>query len=361
MNIIALITDGFGGHGGIAQYARNLLISISSLKGVETVTAIPRVPPKFDESAPSNVFVHHTAAKNNFLYIYHLFCCLVTKPSSDLVICVHINLLLFAVVTKWICQSKLILVLHGYEAWQKPNKLFINWLITQVDHVIPVSRYTWDKFTNWSGFPESKMSIVPNAIDLEKYKISPKPGYLLERYNLSGKKVILTVGRLAAEEQAKGFDEIIRTMPRLLIQNPDIRYLIVGDGTDADRLRALAAQLEVSHAVVFARHIPDHEKADHYHLADAYVMPSRLEGFGIVYLEAMACGIAVVGSSIDGSVDPLMDGKLGTLVNPDDLDLIFSAILNALEKPKFIPPELESFSIENYQDKIGSVIEFVVS
>ncbi len=356
-----MVTDAYGGTGGIAQYARNLLETLSNLSLVDRVFVIPRVLSRYSETPPNNVIIQHAAANNNYQYLKHLIKRSLGRDSVNLVICVHINLLLFAVVAKFITRSRLVLVLHGYEIWQRPNKIFIDWLITQVDQVVPVSRFTRDKFISWSDFPESKIRIVPNAIDLEKFKISPKPHYLLERYKLSDKKVILTLGRLSAEEQAKGFDQIIKTLPRLLSHNPDTRYLIVGEGADTHRLQALAAQLEVSHAVIFSGHIPDHEKADHYHLADAYVMPSKLEGFGIVYLEAMACGIPVVGSAMDGSADPLMDGKLGTLINPDDLDQIYSAILNAVDKPKYIPPELESFSMANYQQKIRLLIESVVS
>jgi phosphatidyl-myo-inositol dimannoside synthase len=89
-------------------------------------------------------------------------------------------------------------------------------------------------------------------------------------------------------------------MPALIKEIPTIAYLIAGDGTDRHRLEEKAKSLGVHGRVVFAGYIPESEKADHYRLADAYVMPGRGEGFGIVYLEALACGVPVVASQVDG-------------------------------------------------------------
>ncbi len=100
-------------------------------------------------------------------------------------------------------------------------------------------------------------------------------------------------------------------LPSLAERIPGIAYLIVGDGDDRARLEAKAACLGVADRVVLAGFIPETAKADHYRLADAYVMPGWGEGFGIVYLEAMACGLPVLGSKLDGSREALREGDLG--------------------------------------------------
>jgi glycosyltransferase involved in cell wall biosynthesis len=97
--------------------------------------------------------------------------------------------------------------------------------------------------------------------------------------------------------------------------------MIVGDGDDRGRLEEKVKSLGLSQQVIFAGKILEHEKASHYCLADAYVMPSHGEGFGIVFLEALACGVPVIGSKVDGSREALLDGQLGRLVDanlPDD-------------------------------------------
>jgi glycosyltransferase involved in cell wall biosynthesis len=125
---------------------------------------------------------------------------------------------------------------------------------------------------------------------------------------LQSSKVILTVGRLIGQERYKGFDEVIEIMPQLVKRFPNLKYLIVGDGPDRPRLEAKAVALGVSDNVVFSGYVAESEKVAHYNLADVYVMPSFGEGFGIVLIEAAACGVPVVGSWADGSCKALLDG-----------------------------------------------------
>ena len=119
-------------------------------------------------------------------------------------------------------------------------------------------------------------------------------------------------------------------MPRLLRQLPDLRYLIVGDGSDRARLEAKARAHGLSDYVIFAGRIAEAEKVAHYNLADVYVMPSHGEGFGIALIEAAACGVPVVGSSVDGSRDALLDGQLGRMVDPSKPDELIEAITAAI-------------------------------
>jgi glycosyltransferase involved in cell wall biosynthesis len=103
--------------------------------------------------------------------------------------------------------------------------------------------------------------------------------------------------------------------------------------------------------VVFAGYVPEEEKADHYRLADAFVMPGRTEGFGIVYLEAMACGIPVVASSEDASQEAVCGGELGQVVEPDNLDSVKTGILSALREPSGVPDGLDYFSVDRFTER----------
>jgi glycosyltransferase involved in cell wall biosynthesis len=135
----------------------------------------------------------------------------------------------------------------------------------------------------------------------------------------------------------------------------------VGDGDDRGRLQAKAEGLGVADRVVFAGFVPEAEKADHYRLADAYVMPSRGEGFGFVFLEAMACGIPVLGSKLDGSREALRGGKLGILVDPWDRDDLQRGIMETLQRPRGdIPPGLSHFSVENFTRRCHAAIRQII-
>jgi glycosyltransferase involved in cell wall biosynthesis len=208
----------------------------------------------------------------------------------------------------------------------------------------------------------------------------------MERYGLGTGKTIMTLGRLAAAERYKGFDEIIELLPRLAKEFPGITYLVCGDGPDRRRLMARArlfrcevfdlaaaplgrpgsGDSDASNArVVFTGRVAESEKADHYRLADLYVMPSSGEGFGIVYLEALACEIPVIGSKADGSREALRDGELGILVDPRDPEEIYHAIRRALLGLPGAPAtarreDLEYFSQECFEHRAHEIINAIV-
>ncbi len=150
-------------------------------------------------------------------------------------------------------------------------------------------------------------------------------------------------------------------MPDLIKEVPAIVYMIAGDGDDRSRLEEKARSLGLTDRIIFTGLIPEAEKADHYRLADAYVMPSRGEGFGFVFLEAMVCGIPVVASQSDGSREAVRNGSLGLLVNPADKRELKKAILEALNCPKgTIPEGLAYFSFDNFSDRLSKIIKQIV-
>jgi len=167
----------------------------------------------------------------------------------------------------------------------------------------------------------------------------------------------MTFGRLVSRERAKGFDEILELLPRLKTLIPNVIYVVAGDGEDKTRLEARAQALGVADQVVFTGMVREEEKSDLYRLADVYVMPSRGEGFGFVFLEAMACGIPVVASKVDGSREAVREGELGLLVDPDNPEEIEAAILESLSRPKEVPAGLEYFSFERFCERLGGILD----
>jgi glycosyltransferase involved in cell wall biosynthesis len=110
-----------------------------------------------------------------------------------------------------------------------------------------------------------------------------------------------------------------------------MHYMIVGKGDDRPRIEQLIREYQLQDCVTLAGFIPDAELCDYYNLCDVFVMPSKLEGFGIVYLEALACGKPTMGGDRDGAIDALCHGELGALVNPDDVGDIAQTILQILQ------------------------------
>jgi phosphatidylinositol alpha-1,6-mannosyltransferase len=266
-----------------------------------------------------------------------------------------------AYLAKLITRAPLFLIIYGIDAWNPVRNGITKYLLPKIDFLISISEITKQKFLQWSRLTKVKYFLLPNAVNQKNYGVGDKSKKLVERYGLAGKTVLMTLGRLAATEQYKGFDEILELLPALSQQIPSITYLIVGDGYDRPRLAAKAKTLGVGDRVVFAGFIPEAEKADHYRLADAFVMPGRGEGFGFVFLEALACGIPVVGSTLDGSREALRGGALGILVDPRRPDDIQAGILQALKQPRGVIPEgLDYFSFENFEKRCHQMLQDVI-
>jgi phosphatidylinositol alpha-1,6-mannosyltransferase len=359
MRILCLVTDGFGGQGGIALHCRHMLRALCATGRVETVHALPRLKPHYPEELPEKLRYLDTSANSPFEYALALAKEAAISGRWNLVLCEHINLLWPAAVIATLHNAKLLLVIHGFESWQTPKR-FHRWPLQRVHQVISVSNVTKERFLKWSGVPESRISVVANAIEPKDFAPGPRPHYLMKRYGITNEPVIMTLGRLSEKERSKGFDRVISILPDLLKVKPDMHYLIVGDGADRYRLERLSHERDVFRHVTFCGEINEHEKVDHYRLADAFVMPSALEGFGYVYLEALACGLPVVGSQADGSQDALLDGELGELINPDDGPALTAAVLRALEKPKLVPEQLKRFSLDQFNLKVEEILEQLV-
>jgi asparagine synthase (glutamine-hydrolysing) len=355
--ILSLVTDAFGGHGGIAQYNRDFLTALCEMPEVAEVCALPRVMPGEPGALPAKLS-HVTAGLGGKLkYVSAVLGEVLRGGRVDLVVCGHVNLLPVAHAARWLTGSPMLLCIFGIDAWDPPANPLARLLVRSPDGVISISKFTTDRFVEWSGYPRSRVAALPPAVRMDRYGIRPKRADLLRHFGLEGRTVIATLGRLASEERYKGFDQVIGVLPQLIERIPDLAYLVLGNGSDRPRVQELAARLGLSRHVVFSGFVQESEKADHIRLADAYVMPSRGEGFGIVILEALACGVPAVGSKLDGTREALRDGELGELVDPDKPAEIRDAVLRVLQdRERRVPPGLAYFSYPEFGRRSAQVV-----
>ncbi|MBK8640046.1 MAG: glycosyltransferase family 4 protein [Chromatiaceae bacterium] len=358
MRVLALVTEAFGGFGGISVYNRDLLTALCALPHCTEVVALPRLRPAEPEPEPLPPRLSYVTESvgGKARYVMALLRRFVSDRAFDLIVCGHINLLPLAYLARRMTGAPVLLMIYGIDAWQPTASGLSNRLARRVDRVVSISDHTRRRFLNWTGSQVRHVYLLPNAIHAERYGTGPKEPALLRRYRLDGRTVLLTLGRLDAAERYKGIDEMLEVLPALAGEIPGLAYLVVGDGDDRLRLQQKAQALGVSDRVVFAGRIEEGEKADHYRLADAFVMPGRGEGFGFVFLEAMACGVPVVASTLDGSREAVRDGALGLLVDPDDRDALRNAITQALRRPKAIPPGLDYFSFERFTARLSEIV-----
>jgi phosphatidylinositol alpha-1,6-mannosyltransferase len=346
MRVLVLCTDAYGGHGGIALYTRDLIEALASHRAVGEVVAIPRLIRGAPEPIPPNVTFVADAARSTAAYFAAI--ARHARRRYDLVVCAHVNLLPVA----RMLRRKTLLMIYGIEAWKPTGRGAA--LVRGVDAVASISEITCDRFLNWSGY-RGPSFLLPNAIHLERYGVRPRNAELVARWHLDGARVLLTLGRIIAAERYKGFDEVLEVLPSL---PDDVVYLAAGSGSDLPRLAAKAEALGVAGRVVFTGHIDEREKTDVYNLADVYVMPSRGEGFGFVFLEALACGVPAIGSRHDGGREALRDGELGLLVDPSNPAEIRTAILDVLaDHRREIPPGLAHFAFPNFESRVHSTVD----
>jgi phosphatidylinositol alpha-1,6-mannosyltransferase len=173
------------------------------------------------------------------------------------------------------------------------------------------------------GVPEFRIFKITPGVDLDRFSPRSAREELIDKWNLKGKKIVLTVARLIAR---KGHDLVLRAIARLAQELPDAVYLIVGRGPEEQRLQKLAAELGIMDSVRFAGHVPEELLPDCYNLCDVFAMLNReeangdLEGFGMVFLEASAMGKPVIGGRSGGTADAILEGKTGFRVDASQLD-----------------------------------------
>jgi glycosyltransferase involved in cell wall biosynthesis len=284
----------------------------------------------------------------------------------NLVISTHLNFTVAAYWLKRLAGIPYWTVAHGVDAWNIEN-LTLQTALHHADRILAVSNYTRDRLLKEQNLDPNKISILPNTFDHNLWGISEKPAYLLKRHNLQPEQpIILTVSRLSRDDPYKGYNKILDALPQIRASIPTVHYIIVGKGDDVPRLKELIVQNQLQDCVTLAGFIPDAELKDYYNLCDLFALPSRGEGFGIVYLEALACGKPTLGGDRDGAIDALCQGELGVLVNPDDINAIAQTSIQILQgnysHPLIYNSEalrqktIENFGFESFQKTLASYL-----
>ena len=205
------------------------------------------------------------------------------------------------------------------------------------DVVTFVSRYTRGRFASAFG-PHAALEHLPPGVDADRFRPDPAArAELRTRYRLGGRPVVVCLSRLVPR---KGQDMLIRAMPVIRQRVPGAALVIVGGGPYAETLHRLAHSYGVADDVVFTGAVPGDELPAHHAMADVFAMPCRtrgagldVEGLGIVYLEASACGVPVVAGTSGGAPETVLDGRTGSVVDGTDVAAITTAVSDLLADP----------------------------
>ena len=239
----------------------------------------------------------------------------------------HIHLIPLGLVGRLLgCQYAF--MAYGIEVWKRPTllrRIAVSWAslgLTISEHTKGTASKVDSVFR--------KLQVCPLGLHVDPTVVKSKE-YNRIRERFAGRNTVLIVARMSASEGYKGHLELIEAVNHLCTKHPDVLLIIVGRGSGVPFLQDVVAARHLQQFVTFTGFMPDELLSSYYELCDVFAMPSRKEGFGLVYLEAMAHGKPCIGSRVDAAGEVIVDGKTGFLVDPDDvgdfadrLDLLLS-------------------------------------
>ena len=321
--------------GGVQRYAKTLIEAFKDLLGAENVTQVT-LP---DAQARGNRTRIGASAK-------FWFTCQAlreaTRVRPDLIVCCHVGLAPVGWLVHMAVRRPYWVIAYGIDVWCRLPSIKKR-ALQQAAKVLSLSDFTGKQIVKLHGVArERALTLTPCIARKDWLTLRPAEGPL-NGLGLKGCRVLLTVARLAASERYKGHDVVLRSLPSVIERVPNLKYLIVGDGDDRPRLEKLVQDLRLQSHTVFLGEVRDDALlAACYRACDVFILPARTviddvnpkgEGFGIVYLEAMAFGKPVIGPNYGAPADIVRHGQHGLLVDPEDSKAIAEALTDLLTHP----------------------------
>jgi phosphatidylinositol alpha-1,6-mannosyltransferase len=252
---------------------------------------------------------------------------------GSVVLITHVALAPFARAVKRLTGAKFFAFLHGVEAWE-PLGGRTAWGLAACDRYVTNSEFTLARFREanpaFAATPGAVCYLPARSLGGEDRATRTAAPNGAPNGSPKGSRRAIVVGRLWGRGLLKGQRELITVWPRVLERVPNAELLVVGGGEGRGDLEALAREKGVSGAVSFPGEVSDAELDALYRDADLYAMPSEGEGFGLVFAEAMARGLACIASREDAGSEVVVDGETGLHVAPRDLDEIHTAVVRLL-------------------------------
>lgn len=328
--VLYLVPDLFGPPSGIALYCRMVCLALlQSEHHLSVISLLDNrdVRLRAKEALPGVKYLPCGGSRAMFVH-RALRAAGVLSQRPDVILVGHPNLAPVGWLLARLTRAKLVGFIYGIDAWE-PLSSSRKSALASSDLIFSISRFTARRAGEVNGVPPGKVRILHNCLDphLEPHST--------ETLGVSTCSVpsLLTVARISLLESYKGHDVVIRALPQLLEHFPDLMYHVVGDGDGRPALQALATQVGVAGAVRFHGVVGDEELARLYREAWAFIMPSRAEGFGFVFIEAMRQGTPAIGGDVDATPEVIVQGETGFVVDPTSVDEVAHAASLLLGDP----------------------------
>jgi phosphatidylinositol alpha-1,6-mannosyltransferase len=271
----------------------------------------------------------HKAATGNLEFDFHGFArsksrftlevLKLARKDTRLVVATHPNLAFPAAAMRAIARGfQLVVMSHGVEVWAPLGKLRRAGLLA-ADCVLAPSRYTAEKLHRVQHLPSERIRVLHWGLDPAFFEMVADADRLPLPDSVPHARYVLAVGRWSSAERYKGFDTLIQALPQLQCVAPDLQLVFAGDGDDRPALEKLAESTGARERLHFISGLTRAQLVATYRHAQVFALPSGGEGFGMVFLEALAMGIPVVGGNHGGILDIIDDGVTGFLVPHADI------------------------------------------
>lgn len=320
--VLALVTDAFGGYGGMAQYNRDFIGALAVVPEVQQVVVLPRQADDVCESLPPRV-TQLAPVKSRPAYIAAALR-EARRVRPTVVFCGHLYHGPLAVAVARATGARLVSQVHGTEIWG-PLRQLQRAALERSDMILTVSRDTRARVLAAVRVEPEQVPVLNNTVG-DDYTPGDRAA-ARARFGFGTEFVVLTVARLDPRDGYKGHDLIIPQIARLAAQGLDLCYVICGTGRDHARLESIAARHGVADRVRFLGMVARTDLPDLYRATDLFALPSSGEGFGIAFIEAMACGTPAVGLAVGGAPDALGDGELGACCAASDFAATFERLV----------------------------------
>jgi len=312
----------FSKTGGIQTYNKNF---IKSLRHIENSTE--NISVEFysiydnfgDIKNEKNIKTYNS---NIFKYVIMT---LFNMRKFDVIILGHINLWVVGFLIKLFYYNKrVIFCTHGIEIWKKLTKN--QYKILEKSEILTVSSFSKNELIKYNNKLKNRITVIPNCILNYNKQFDFISSNKKRPFNL------LTVTRLDSSEVDKGIHNVLLAISKIKDKLNNFKYTIIGKGDDRNRLEQIVNKYELNNIVEFLGYVEDLNS--YYKECDAFILTSKKEGFGIVYLEAMQYKKPIIAANFGGSVDVIEDNVIGFLPNYDDIEKIGESILKLYYDPK---------------------------
>lgn len=358
MNVALLTPEIFSSEGGLSRILRLHLKALCEIAGAaDEVRLVTLIDPTLESTdlrayAGDRLTDWEACGRSRLRFTRAT---LRLARDCDWLICGHVNQLRVAALARLrYPRLRYVLVAHGLEVWRSfgPTEMLA---LKGADQVWCVSEYTRGELLRRAPLPPGRVKVLPNALDpyLQAHaRSAPAPS------TVPG-PTLLAVSRLTWSDRYKGVDHLIQAFPAVRQRIPEARLRIVGRGDDLPRLQQLAGSYQLSGDIQFPGFLGDDGLSRELAGCRVFALPSEKEGFGLVYLEAMAHGKPCVGARAGGTPE-VISPEAGLLAPYGDIDTLARACITALETPwdaAAIRARADSFSYAVFRDRLRNLLD----